>query len=218
MFNIFRNFDIMEMLYRVPAVLVALSFHEWGHAFAAYKLGDPTARNLGRMTVNPAKHIDPIGLICMIFSYFGWAKPVPINPRNFSNYRRDDILVSVAGVSINLLLCFASTGLLILLFDVFGVQNAALFTIVVNFCLINVGLCVFNLVPIPPLDGYHVFKNATLRVIPPSFFMGLERYGMIVLMLALFSGTLGSVLRFITDPVIDGFVSFWMFVFGIPQL
>ncbi len=215
MFNLFNNFSIMDILYRIPAVLIALSFHEWGHAFAAYKLGDPTARNMGRMTVNPIKHIDPIGLICMALFSFGWAKPVPVNPRNFNNYRRDDILVSVAGVSINLLLCFVSSGLLILIADVLNVQNAALITIVLNFCLINIGLCVFNLVPIPPLDGYHVLKNATLRIIPPSFFMSLERYGSIILMLALFTGALGNVLSFVTRPVINGFISFWAFVFGL---
>ncbi len=215
MFNIFNNFNILEFLYRVPAVLIALSFHEWGHAFAAYKLGDPTARNLGRMTINPVKHIDPVGLICMILFRFGWAKPVPINPRNFSHYRRDDILVSIAGVSINLLLSFVSVGLYHLLFNVALIDNYALTRIVENFCFINVALLIFNLLPIPPLDGYHVFKNLTLRIIPPSFFMALERYGSIILMLALFSGALDRVLAFVPRALVGGFESFWFFVFGL---
>ncbi len=205
----------MELLYRIPAVLIALSFHEWGHAFAAYKLGDPTARNLGRMTINPIKHIEPIGLIAMIISRFGWAKPVPINPRNFSNFRRDDILVSIAGVSINLMLCFVSVGLYHLLFNVAGIESYGLMRIVENFCFINVALFIFNLIPVPPLDGYHVFKNLTLRIIPPSFFMSLERYGQILLLVLLFSGTLDGILSFVPTAVVGGFDAFWFFVFGL---
>ena len=205
----------MDFLYRIPAVLIALSFHEWGHAFAAYKLGDPTARNLGRMTINPVKHIDPIGLVCMILFRFGWAKPVPVNPRNFSHFRRDDILVSIAGVSINLLLSFVSVGVFHLVFNVGGVQNYALNEIIFNFCWINVALLVFNLIPIPPLDGYHVFKDLTLRVIPPSFFMAVERYGSLILMIALFSNALDGILRYIPNAIVGGFESFWMFAFGL---
>ncbi len=218
LFNFFNNINIMELLYRIPALLISLSFHEWGHAFAAYKLGDPTARNLGRMTINPVKHIDPIGGICMLLFRFGWAKPVPINPRNFSNFRRDDILVSVAGVSINLMLSFVSVGIYHLLFNVVSLDNYALTRIVQNFCFLNVALFIFNLLPIPPLDGYHVLKNLTLRLIPPSFFMALERYGSIILMLVLFSGALSGILGVVSGAIIGGFESFWLFVFGIPQL
>jgi Zn-dependent protease len=215
LFNIFRNFDLMEFMLRVPAVLVALSFHEWGHAFAAYKLGDPTARNMGRLTINPIKHLDPVGLICMILFRFGWAKPVPVNPRNFSNFRRDDILVSIAGVSINLLLSFVFVGVYHLVFNIIGVSNYALEMIVINFCWINLGLMVFNLIPVPPLDGYHVFKDLTIRVIPPSFFMNVERYGNMILAMVLISGALNGILGYLPDRIIGGFEAFWMFVFGM---
>ena len=90
---------VMELLYRMPAILVALAFHEWAHAYAAYKLGDPTAYNLGRMTLNPLAHIDLIGLIMMMLVRFGWAKPVPVSTRNFKHPRRDEIIVSLAGVA-----------------------------------------------------------------------------------------------------------------------
>ena len=99
---------IMELLYRMPAILVALAFHEWAHAYAAYRLGDPTAYNLGRMTLNPLAHIDPWGFVMLALFRFGWAKPVPINPRNFKNYRRDEIIVGLAGVVTNLLLAFVA--------------------------------------------------------------------------------------------------------------
>lgn len=99
---------VMELLYRMPAILVALAFHEWAHAYAAYKLGDPTAYNLGRMTLNPLAHIDLIGLIMMMLVRFGWAKPVPVSTRNFKHPRRDEIIVSLAGVAMNLVLAFVT--------------------------------------------------------------------------------------------------------------
>lgn len=214
MFNFF-NFNIQDLLYRIPAVLVALSFHEWAHAYAAFRLGDPTARNLGRMTINPIKHIDPIGLIFMIIARFGWAKPVPVNPRNFSKPRRDDIFVSVAGVSVNLMLSFISAGVFFFIFGVLNITNGSLETIIRYFFTINLCLAVFNLIPIPPLDGYHVFKNATIRVFSPNFFMALERYGFVILSVLLITNVINSILGFVVDPVSSGFSAFWLFVFGL---
>jgi Zn-dependent protease len=94
---------IIPMLLTLPGVLVAISIHEYGHALAAYKMGDNTAKAQGRLTLNPLKHLDPIGFLCLLIFRFGWAKPVPVNPRNFGNPRRDDIIVSLAGVGMNLL-------------------------------------------------------------------------------------------------------------------
>ena len=99
---------LTQLLYRIPAILVALSFHEWAHAYAAYKLGDPTARNMGRMTINPFAHIDPLGFLTLLLFRFGWAKPVPISTRYFKNARRDELIVSLAGVAANLILAFLS--------------------------------------------------------------------------------------------------------------
>ena len=90
----------------LPAILIGLTVHEWAHAYAAYRLGDPTARNLGRMTLNPLAHVDLFGFLMLLLVGFGWAKPVPVNPRNFKNYRRDDIIVSLAGIFTNVVIAF----------------------------------------------------------------------------------------------------------------
>ena len=95
---------IIDALYGLPCILVGLSFHEWGHAYAAYKRGDPTARNLGRMTVNPLAHIDPLGFLSLLILGFGWAKPVPVSTRNFKSPRKDELIVSLAGITVNLIL------------------------------------------------------------------------------------------------------------------
>ena len=120
---------VMELLYRMPAILVALAFHEWAHAYAAYKLGDPTAYNLGRMTLNPLAHIDLIGLIMMMLVRFGWAKPVPVSTRNFKHPRRDEIIVSLAGVAMNLVLAFVTMLIFFGLMVAGKAGNAALNTI-----------------------------------------------------------------------------------------
>lgn len=106
---------LLEMLYRVPGIIVAISFHECAHAYAAYKCGDPTARNLGRMTLNPLAHFDPIGIVMMLLVRFGWAKPVPINTRNFKNPRKDELIVSLAGVATNLIIAFLTLGVMYIL-------------------------------------------------------------------------------------------------------
>ena len=106
---------LLEILYRIPGILVAISFHECAHAYAAYKCGDPTARNLGRMTLNPFAHFDPIGLVMMLLVRFGWAKPVPINTRNFKHPRKDELIVSLAGVATNLIIAFVTLGVVYVL-------------------------------------------------------------------------------------------------------
>ena len=100
---------LASMLISIPAILIALTLHEIAHGYVAKRCGDPTAEMLGRLSLNPLHHLDPIGTLCMLIFGFGWAKPVPINPRNFKNYRRDDLLVSLAGITVNLLLFFFAT-------------------------------------------------------------------------------------------------------------
>ena len=111
------NFDFY--IFSAMAALIALTVHEYCHGYAAYKLGDTTARNLGRLTLNPTKHLDPIGTLCMVLFHVGWAKPVPVNPRNFKNPKRDFAITAVAGPISNLLLGFISAGLYLLLFALF---------------------------------------------------------------------------------------------------
>jgi Zn-dependent protease len=104
LFQLFQN--PLQLLYILPAILIGMTVHEWAHAYAAYKLGDPTAKNLGRMTLNPIAHFDIFGFLCLLLVGFGWAKPVPINSRNFKHFRRDDIIVSLAGITMNLIVAF----------------------------------------------------------------------------------------------------------------
>ncbi|MEZ4357257.1 MAG: site-2 protease family protein [Eubacteriales bacterium] len=156
---LFSGLDITEMLYRIPGILIGLSIHECAHAWVAYKAGDPTAKNLGRMTLDPLKHIDPIGFFMLILVGFGWARPVMVSKRNFRKPLRDDILVSLAGVVANFITAFLLTGLYAVLLVGFSVTNEIVMNLVLYAILINLGLCFFNLIPVPPLDGSHVFKD-----------------------------------------------------------
>lgn len=142
------------------AVLIILAIHEYAHAYAAYKLGDRTAESFGRLTINPIKHIDPVGALCMLFFHVGWAKPVPVNPRNLKKPKRDFALVSLAGPLSNLVLGFSSAALYLLILKIPVTGEGFLLTFLSNIALflylfvtINIGLGIFNLLPIPPFDG-----------------------------------------------------------------
>lgn len=199
--------DPLSLLYTLPAIIIGLTVHEWAHAFAADKLGDPTAKNLGRMTLNPFAHIDLFGFLCLLVVGFGWAKPVPVNPRNFKNYRRDDIIVSLAGIAMNLVVALFAT----ILFY-FGVyrwnlgSNEAFYTIFLSIVTINLSLAVFNLLPIYPLDGSHVFESLFMRYIP-KFFMFLRQYGQYILIALLVSGLVSTVLGTVVGWLFEGFSS-----------
>lgn len=208
------NINIQEILIRIPLVLIALSFHEWGHAYAAYRLGDPTARNLGRMTLDPFKHIDPVGLIAMVLFRFGWAKPVPVNPRNFKHLRRDDTIVSLAGITVNFLLAFVTMGLVYLCVLIFNLQSEVFDNIASTFFYLNLALMVFNLLPIPPLDGYHVLKNALPRV-RPQIWWNYERYGFIVLIALMLTNVTTIILGTAVNAIYGAMEWFYNMLFGI---
>jgi Zn-dependent protease len=188
------GFDLFSLLCALPAILLAISVHEFSHALAASKLGDDTAKVLGRLTLDPIKHIDPIGFIMLIVVGWGWAKPVPINPRKFKKMRRDEILVSLAGPASNLVLATLAYLILYLGQVVFGFYNEIFARIFYNLFLFNIVFMVFNLFPIPPLDGYHIFKNTFIRVIPYRFFMTYEQYGMFVLIALVFTGAVSGII------------------------
>ena len=208
---------LLHLLYSLPAILISLSFHEWGHAYAAYRLGDPTARNLGRMSINPVRHIDPLGLLMLVIARFGWAKPVPINPRNFKNLRRDDTIVSLAGITVNFCLAIVSM-LAIYIFAVLGGTNFVIANILYYFLSINLGLMVFNLIPLPPLDGSHVLENLLIRRVGPRPFLFLQRYGNIILLGLLITGILSGVLGTLVSYIMMGLEWLFTSIFRYPGL
>jgi Zn-dependent protease len=207
---------LIHLLLSLPTILIALSVHECAHAWAAYKLGDSTAKNFGRMTINPLKHLDPLGVLCMIVAGFGWARPVPVNSRNLRNPKRDMVLISLAGPASNIILAFI--GLLILrilqvlvlpalstaAIGTFGVDAIAmLLQFLMLFCMLNAGLAIFNLLPIPPLDGSHL-----LALILPSRiyfkYVRYERYISFALVLLLVFNVLDVPLLFLRSYLLMG--------------
>lgn len=178
------------------AFVIALTFHECSHALAAYKLGDPTARNMGRLTLNPLKHLDLMGTLLLLLVGFGWAKPVPVNPRNYRNPKRDDIIVSLAGITSNILLAFLATPIYML--TIKHGSNIALIVswFIYAFIQTNIVLALFNLIPISPLDGSHVLEDLLMPVCGPKPFLWLRQYGrylLIVVLIALnYTGVLGT--------------------------
>ncbi len=157
------NFDWTNMLYSLPGVIIGLTVHEFSHAFVAAKLGDDTARAQGRITLNPFYHIDPVGMIFILFAGFGWAKPVQFDIRKLKSPKRDRILIALAGPLSNLILGILFLFIIKLFFAfsysfpdmVYEILLRLLFYISV----INLGLFIFNMLPIPPLDGSHVFLS-----------------------------------------------------------
>jgi Zn-dependent protease len=155
----------MDKLILLPAIMIGLSFHEFAHAFAADRLGDRTPRLQGRVTINPAAHIDPFGLAALFFIGFGWGKPVMVDDRNFKHRRRDSIIVDLAGVTVNLILAILFAGILRLLvayqydFMVNSIPGGIIIDMIFAVISINIVLMIFNLLPIPPLDGFGILTE-----------------------------------------------------------
>ena len=190
----------------IPVLLFALVFHEFSHGWVANKLGDPTAKNQGRLTLNPMAHLDPIGSMMILFVGFGWAKPVPVDSRYLANPRKDMMKIAFAGPASNLLLAFIG-GILIRITGYAGPLSSML----ILFTQINISLAVFNMIPIPPLDGSQIFSGIMIRK-NPQLVMQLQMYGpQILLGLILFGMFTGiSIIWAFMSP----FVNFFMFVFA----
>ena len=171
------SFDISQWIVRIPVLLFAITIHEYAHGRAALWLGDPTAKNMGRLTLNPRPHIDPFGAICLFLFNFGWAKPVPVNPRYFKNIRKDIILMSLAGPLANILLALLAGILIRYFFFPWDIYRLAL----IYLLFMNIGLGLFNLVPIPPLDGSHVLENL-LPLRAAQKYREFGRYGAIIIL------------------------------------
>lgn len=200
--------ELPTLLLSLPAVLISLSVHESAHGYVANKLGDPTAKNLGRITLNPMKHFDLLGFLSMVIFRVGWANPVPINARNFKNPRRDMAISAAAGPLSNLCLAFIFAILLKILNVAYGfitfTSETAFFVMylleimLLSGVVLNINLMIFNLIPIPPFDGSRI-----LYVFLPTelYFkvMRYERYIMIAFILLFATGALSGPLSFLTN-------------------
>lgn len=173
--------QITTYLFSFVAAIIALTIHEFCHGYAAYKLGDSTARNLGRLSLNPLHHLDIFGVICMVMFHFGWAKPVPINARNFKKPKRDFAITALAGPLSNILLAFIFTPILLACFYLTYIETDSAFiqAIVINtitflqyFVILNLGLGVFNLIPLPPFDGSRIINV----ILPESLYFKIMRH------------------------------------------
>ena len=251
---------LVIFLLAFPGRILALSAHEFAHAWVANRCGDPTAKQLGRLTVNPMKHLDPLGTVLMLVVGFGWARPVPVNPRNFRNPRWDDLKVSLAGVTMNLLMFLLSlvvmtaavgfalsrvpagnlttTGVKLfrmnylgtdalvfpgdrtyvpvmqllvnlpyypgeaLIKPVFGSVAGNLYQMLGYFSVTNLVLCLFNLLPIPPLDGYHVLNDLVLRRRQLFANPQTARIASTVLFVLVLTGVVGRVLGWVDTQVL----------------
>lgn len=178
------------------SIIVAVTFHEFAHAWASDKLGDPTARLLGRKSLNPARHLDPWGSVLFLVVGFGWGKPVPVDSFNLRDEQKDNALIALAGPASNILLAAVAGVVNQFTGNVFDAHTSYL---VLQFAYINVSLAVFNLLPIPPLDGSRLY-----RAILPSAFLPvwrfLDQYGVLILMVMILSGA--NIFSFILQPAV----------------
>ena len=190
----------------IPVLLFALVFHEFSHAWVANKLGDPTARYAGRLTLNPMAHLDPIGGLMILFVGFGWAKPVPVDIRYLHNPRVDMMKIAFAGPASNLLLAFIGGTILRL-----GLLDGTMFMMIMFFTQINIMLAVFNMIPIAPLDGSQIFSGLLIRT-NPELVRNLQIYGPQLLMGVILIGYFTPI-----SPIwwfMGPFVKFFLFLFA----
>lgn len=212
---------LLGILLSLPGVIIAITFHEFAHAFVAYKLGDDTPKMQGRLNLNPLSHMDPVGIVLLIFAHIGWGKPVEINPRNFDRkitMEKGEALVSVAGPLMNFLIAIVFTVIyfaLIKFAPIVLIANGKIGELIlVSTIAVNIGLGVFNLIPIPPLDGSKIFR----MFMPYNVKAWLDKYQNIFYMVFLILWITG-LLGLIVSPIIEGVevVLFKLigFIFGI---
>jgi len=208
--NLMRGQDLGEFLIEkliiLPGIIIGLSFHEFGHALASTKLGDPTPEKQGRVTLNPIAHIDPVGMLCLIFAGFGWGVPVQIDPTYYKDRRAGEILVGFAGVAMNLLLAVVFSLLTRLYLTVAGNAqddvNMIVEQVLFGVIYINVILLVFNLLPIPPLDGFGIVTQIFDLERKP-WYRTVYSYGYFILIFAVLLGLVGMVLTPLTRLLVN---------------
>ena len=201
----------LTKLLMLPGIIIGLTFHEAAHAFASYKLGDPTPKQQGRLSINPIAHIDVIGFICLLVCGFGWGKPVQINPYYYKHRRRDEFIVAIAGVTLNFIIAIIAGFVTGLVYRSYYLTGSALmenlFYIFYYTVSINLVLMVFNLLPCPPLDGWGILSQI-FNLEKYSWYPNAYKYGSIVLLiLVVTNGT-----SLILTPVLNVLMNF---IFGI---
>ena len=184
---------LIGIITSLPGIIIAMVLHEWAHARVAYALGDYTPKLMGRLTLNPVAHIDPIGLILLFIAHFGWAKPVQVNPYNFSNPKRDDILVSLAGPAANFVVAFVTLVTMAIISAAGFPMSEGMYMVLSSIMLININFGIFNLLPIPPLDGSHVLRQLLPDELAQKY-DELQQYNMIILIIILMTPVVSWVL------------------------
>jgi len=212
-FNSPMDWFIITVL-TLPGIFIALSFHEFAHAFTAYKLGDQTPRFQKRVTLNPARHMDLFGFLCLVFIGFGWGKPVMINPQNFKNPRRDGLLVSLAGVTMNLFLAFLLGAILAIY-----VKTAPMFVqtyigdVILNMILfairINLILMIFNLIPIPPLDGFNAVTEI-FNIKRTELYYKIYQNGFVILLVLILLDAISVIFKYTVTPMFYSILRFFL--------
>ncbi|MDK2813340.1 MAG: hypothetical protein PWQ08_595 [Clostridiales bacterium] len=207
--------DPYIILARALALIIVIPVHEASHALVAYRLGDPTARNMGRLSLNPIRHFDLMGSISLLIIGIGWAKPVPIDARNFKNPRAGMALSAAAGPLSNMLLAFIAMVLMkLMLFSGFRQSSAAAsyaYQVVVYICILNIALGIFNMMPFPPFDGSRIYS----AFLPEKLYFGVmryERYVFFAVLALLVLGVLDAPLQYLNNAVFNGlnFLTGWI--------
>ena len=210
---------IFSLILSIPAVLLAITVHEFGHAFAAYKLGDDTPVRQGRLSLNPFDHVDPLGLAMLLFAHIGWGKPVEIDPRNYNrniSVEKADAIVSFAGPLMNFItaIIFSLIYCAIIKFAGIAFTLTIVIAIILSIVTMNIGLGVFNLLPLPPLDGSKIF----LPILPrnaKTWFINNQQIFYIIFLIIWITGIAGRLISPLIDTMREGILGLAMRIFGL---